>query len=121
MLCTCTYLPNPSSGSKWYKVNFQGSKDSLNLEFSFFEAGWITKAKGFSLPYSFLIDGGEQMYSWTRSETQTALSKIWIQVTDSTPNRFSKSTFVYSYYFQIPALTLSAWAVEYNNCISVEE
>ena len=52
------YLPNSSAMSRmWHKVNFKWSIASLNLEFSFLNTDWLTKAKEPSLPYYYFCLG----------------------------------------------------------------
>ena len=65
------------------------SAAGLNSEFSFAEAGYVSKAKETSLPYYLPITGGRTygFMSFPRelaqSEIQTASSRIWTRVANS--------------------------------------
>ena len=85
--CICpTFLP----WTGWdIRSIFKQSKAGLDLEFFFSKISCLTKAKESSLPYYLPMDGGRRdgfmlfFKVLMQSETQTALSRVWTQIADS--------------------------------------
>ena len=87
------YLPNPWIMRKCnIRLIFPQSSASLNKGFSFFKASCHTKAKVFSLPYYLKMTGDKGskdgfmpfQRSLVWNEMQTALSRSWIWLVEST-------------------------------------
>ena len=110
------YLPNPSARADT-RLFFKRGLTGLNSELCFFYTGCHCKVKEPNLPNYLLIGGGRIIGFMTfprvlaQCEMQTALSRIWTQITASilfSDDHYTTSIYIYIYHHHHHHIVLAA-------------